>query len=58
MASGDSLRPISLRVWAGKLEREKGCGPFAVLDDRNGFLDIRVCCQNEPDVSGWMLTIL
>ncbi|KAI5805910.1 magnesium transporter [Geopyxis carbonaria] len=36
-----ALRPISLRVWAGKLEREKGCGPFGFLEERLGFFDVR-----------------
>lgn len=40
-AEDDGLRPIALRVWAGKSERERGCGPFNVLEERLGFLNIR-----------------
>ncbi|KAI9819997.1 MAG: hypothetical protein M1827_006568 [Pycnora praestabilis] len=47
------LRPISWRVWAGQIEREaisgengregEGVNPFRGLEERVGFLDIRVC---------------
>ena len=51
LAGGDNLRPIALRTWAGKLEREKGAGPFAMLDERSGFLDIRA---KREEGGGWM----
>ena len=38
------LRPIQLRVWAGKLERERGAGTWAQLDGDGvggGFWDVR-----------------
>ena len=39
----EELKPINWRVWAGKAERENGGGgPFQGLDDRFGFVDIRV----------------
>lgn len=39
----DKLKPISWRVWAGRAERESGGGgPFQGLEDRLGFVDIRV----------------
>ena len=39
----EELRPISWRVWAGKVERESGGGgPFQGLEYRFGFVDIRV----------------
>lgn len=39
----EELKPISWRVWAGKVEREQGgAGPFAGLEDRWGFMDVRV----------------
>ena len=39
----EELKPISWRVWAGKTERESGGGgPFQGLEDRLGFVDIRV----------------
>ncbi len=39
----EELKPISWRVWAGKAERESGGGgPFQGLEDRLGFVDIRV----------------
>ena len=43
----EDLQPISWRVWAGKVEREgKRMGrvnPWAGLEERVGFVDIRVC---------------
>ncbi|KAI4174767.1 MAG: hypothetical protein LQ343_002138 [Gyalolechia ehrenbergii] len=39
----EKLKPISWRVWAGQVERESGgAGPFQALEDRVGFMDIRV----------------
>ena len=39
----EELKPISWKVWAGKAERESGGGgPFQGLEDRFGFVDIRV----------------
>lgn len=39
----EELKPISWRVWAGRAERESGGGgPFQGLEDRLGFVDIRV----------------
>lgn len=39
----EELKPISWRVWAGKVERESGRGgPFQGLEDRLSFVDIRV----------------
>jgi len=38
------LRPIHLRVWTGKLERERGAGTWAQLDGDavgGGFWDVR-----------------
>lgn len=37
----EQLRPIALRAWAGRLERDKGAGPFNMLEERLGFLDVR-----------------
>ena len=40
----EELKPIGWRLWAGKMERESGGGgPFQGLEDRFGFVDIRVC---------------
>jgi len=40
----EELKPITWRVWAGKAERESGGGgPFQGLEERLGFVDIRVC---------------
>lgn len=44
VVSQAELRPIVYKVWAGKQERETGSGPVAGLEERSGFLDIRVCC--------------
>ena len=39
----EELKPISWRAWAAKTERESGGrGPFQGLEDRLGFVDIRV----------------
>lgn len=39
----EELKPIQWRVWAGKEERESGGGgPFQGLEERVGFMDIRV----------------
>lgn len=39
----EELKPITWRVWAGKAEREsRGGGPFQALEERLGFMDIRV----------------
>lgn len=43
VAGADPLRPISWNVWAGKIEKEGGAeNPFRGLEERAGFLDIRV----------------
>lgn len=50
--SSPELKPIQWNAWAGRLERTKeareitevgvgGGNPYAVLEDRPGFLDIR-----------------
>jgi hypothetical protein len=41
MGAAGELRPIQLRTWAGSLEREKGAGPWALLEDCMGFWDVR-----------------
>jgi len=39
---GEKLRPVAMRVWNGKLERERGGGMFAAaLEERFGFWDVR-----------------
>jgi hypothetical protein len=43
VAGADGLKPISWNVWAGNIEREgKGANPYRGLEERAGFLDIRV----------------
>jgi hypothetical protein len=46
------LRPIAWHTWNGKQEREKGAGAFPFLEERVGFLDIRVS-GIKPALSGW-----
>ncbi|KAK0509631.1 hypothetical protein JMJ35_008025 [Cladonia borealis] len=42
VVGAEELKPITWRVWAGKVERESGGGgPFQGLEDRLGFVDIR-----------------
>ena len=36
------LKPISWSTWAGKIEKEGAPNPFQALDNRVGFMDIRV----------------
>ena len=43
----EELKPIQWRVWAGKMERSGGGGPYQGLEERPGFVDIRVR-QNVP----------
>ena len=38
----EELQPIEWRVWAGKVERERKEGPYLGLEERMGFVDIRV----------------
>ncbi|KAL1306914.1 hypothetical protein AAFC00_005557 [Neodothiora populina] len=55
------LKPIQWRVWAGKLEREKSKqnkdelgprgNPYAALEQRAGFLDIR---RARGDFAAWV----
>lgn len=55
------LKPIQWRVWAGKLEREKNVqkrdelgprgNPYAALEERAGFLDIRAA---RKEFAGWV----
>ena len=46
VAGAERLKPISWNVWAGNIEKEGGGGnPFLGLEERAGFLDIRVCVE-------------
>ena len=38
----EDLKPIQWRVWAGKTERSGEGGPYQGLQERPGFVDIRV----------------
>lgn len=39
----EELKPVTWRVWAGNTDRKSGGGgPFQVLEERLGFMDIRV----------------
>jgi membrane magnesium transporter 1 len=43
VTGADPLKPIDWNVWAGKIEKEGGArNPFRGLEERVGFLDIRV----------------
>lgn len=47
VAGVDRLQPISWNVWAGNIEKEGGgANPYRGLEERAGFLDIRVCGTN------------
>jgi len=46
VAGAERLKPIAWNVWAGKIEREGGAAnPYLVLEERPGFLDIKVSFQ-------------
>ena len=48
----EELKPISWRVWAGKVERESGGGgPYQGLEERMGFVDIRA---KRRDFANWV----
>lgn len=40
--SSDPLKPISWSTWAGNIEKDGAVNPFDGLEDRAGFMDIRV----------------
>ena len=42
LSNARELRAVSWAVWSGEMEREKGAGPYGFLEERVGFLDIRV----------------
>lgn len=47
VAGADRLKPISWNVWAGNIEKEGGgANPYRGLEERAGFLDIRVSGAN------------
>ena len=41
----DPLKHISWSTWSGKIEKEGGINPYQALEDRVGFMDIRVRCD-------------
>ena len=44
VSGADELKPISWRIWAHGEEKENsGGGPYQGLEERIGFVDIRVC---------------
>ena len=43
----EELQPIEWRVWAGKAEKEGRGGPYMGLEERMGFVDIRVCHSSQ-----------
>ena len=50
VSGAEELKPINWRVWAGKAERESGGGgPYQGLEDRMGFVDIRVSTRSTPN---------
>ena len=42
MLGSQDLKPISWSTWAGKIEKDGDVNPFASLENRVGFMDIRV----------------
>ncbi|RMD43245.1 hypothetical protein DV735_g1885, partial [Chaetothyriales sp. CBS 134920] len=48
----DPLKPISWSTWAGQIEREGGPSPFAALEERPGFVDIRAKRKEFADWNG------
>ena len=47
VTGADPLKPIIWNIWAGNIEEAGGgANPFKGLEDRTGFLDIRVRCSS------------
>ena len=58
VGGADRLRPIKWSVWAGNIEREGGgANPYRGLEERAGFLDIRVCGRNAASFVDTMLIL-
>lgn len=58
VGGADRLRPINWNVWAGNIEREGGgANPYRGLEERAGFLDIRVCGRNAASFVDTMLIL-
>jgi hypothetical protein len=47
----EPLKPVSWRVWAGKVEKEGAPNPFRGLEERPGFMDIRA---QRKEFANWM----
>lgn len=43
VVGAEELQPIEWRVWAGKVEKDRKGGPYGGLEERMGFVDIKVC---------------
>ena len=43
VGGSEDLEPIEWRIWAGKVEKAPCGGPYLGLEQRTGFVDIRVC---------------
>lgn len=51
VTGAEGLRPIHWRVWAGQAEKEgRGRGPYEGLENRIGFVDIRVSISSPYSV--------
>ncbi len=52
VVGAEELKPISWRVWAGRIEQESGGGgPYQGLEARIGFVDIRA---RRKDFANWV----
>ena len=57
VSGADQLQPISWRIWAGEQEKRSGeGGPYQGLEDRMGFVDIRVSTNVLRAQDRWLST--
>ena len=54
----DQLQPISWRIWAGQQDKSGEGGPYQGLEDRMGFVDIRVSTNVLGTHDKWLSTLV
>ena len=58
VVGAEDLKPITWKVWAGQVEKESGGGgPFQGLEDRLGFVDIRVGSTTAVREQDWVTRV-
>ena len=56
VSGADQLQPISWRIWAGQQDKSGEGGPYQGLEDRMGFVDIRVSTNVLRTQDKWLST--